>query len=321
MEMVIPLIDYLLMLLVVLLWAGGFVISKLSVFSIAPEMVAFLRFLIAGIVLLVPVSIWQPKLLRISRSDLPLVLGLGATGVFGYNLLFFWGARLAMASDGAMIIPTLNPIITLFIAALVLGEPLTARKLSGAAVSLGGQVLIFWGLINAAAGDSSRLLGVLLHVGAAICFSSFSILGRLGARRFSPMTATVWGTMSGALMLAPFTLLQSSPAVGYTWTFWGQIAYLAIGATVAGYFLWNLGIARLGAGRAAIFLNLVPGTTLTLAYLFLDEVPTLPQVLGILVVAVGVYLVGTATRQGESISPPPTPPRTGILPCDPTGHT
>lgn len=302
-----------LMIIMVLLWAGGFVISKLSVTSIAPEMVAFLRFLIASICLVVPVAIWQPRLLRISRSDLPLLLGLGATGVFAYNLLFFWGARFAMASDGAMIIPTLNPVITLYVAALVLGEPLTTRKLTGAAISLSGQVLIFWGLISAAADDSTRLFGVLLNVGAAVCWSSFSILGRLGARRFSPMTATVWGTMSGALMLAPFALIHSSSIAGFTWNFWGQIIYLALGATVAGIFLWNRGIARLGAGRTAIFLNLVPGTSLILAYAFLDETPTLPQVLGILVVAVGVYMVSTTASIGESTSPPPTPAKNTTL--------
>jgi len=304
-------IDYLLMIMMVFVWSGGFVISKLSVVSIAPEMVAFLRFLIASLCLVVPVAIWQPKLLRINRSDFPVVLGLGATGVFAYNLFFFWGSRYAMASDGAMIIPTLNPIITLFVAALLLGEPLTTRKLSGAAISISGQVLIFWSLIGAVSDDSTRLLGVLLHVGAAVCWSSFSILGRLGSRRFSPMTATVWATMSGTLMLAPFALIHASPAIGFTWDFWAQVSYLALGATVAGYFLWNRGIARLGASRTAIFLNLVPGTTLILAYLFLNEAPSLPQIIGILLVAVGVYMVSTKALTGESVSPPPTVPGNG----------
>jgi drug/metabolite transporter (DMT)-like permease len=299
-------IDYLFMLVMVLLWAGGFVTTKLSVISVHPVMVAFLRFSVASLFLIVPLAIWQPKLLRFNRSDLPLLLGLGATGVFSYNLLFYWGARFAMASDGAMIIPTLNPIMTLFVASLVLGEQLTTRKLLGVAISLVGQVLIFWSLISSAGDDTTRLLGILLHVGAAVCWSSFSILGRLGSRRFSPMTATVWGTASGTLMLAPFALLSSSPVSGFTWTFWGHVVYLGLGVTVAGIFFWNRGIARLGAGRTAIFLNLVPGTTLILAYLFLDESPTLLQVLGIIVVAVGVYMVSTA-RKGESSSPPPVP--------------
>ncbi len=299
-------LDYLLMIIVAVLFAGVYVVAKLSVYSIAPEMVAFLRFLVAAVSLVIPVAIWQPRLLRINRSDLPLMFGLGLTGVVAFNLFFFWGAKLGMASDGAMIIPTLSPILTIFAAAWVLSEPLTSRKLTGAAVSLIGQILIFWGLISAASDDLTRMLGLLLHVGAAISWALFSVLGRLGSRRFSPMTATVWGTASGVVMLAPFALLQKSPASAFTWTFWGQITYLGIGASAGAIFLWNRSVARIGAGRTSIFLNLVPGTTLILTYLLLDEKPTLPQVIGILIAGVGVYLVSTTARKGESASSPPT---------------
>lgn len=291
------------MVLMAVLWAGGFVIGKLSVSTVPPEMVAFLRFLIAGLVLLGLLALRQRHALRLERRDWWLVLGLGATGIAGYNLLFFWGLRYSLASDGAMIIPTLNPLITLFVAPVVLGEALTSRKLAGAAVSLVGQVLIFWTLLEAAATDPARLQGDLFFVGSAVCWSAYSILGRIAARRFSPLASTTWGSLGGLLLLVPFALYAVPGSSGYSGFFWANAVYLALGATVAGFLLWSRGVHTLGASRAAVFINLVPVFAVTMAYLFLGERPGGLQVLGMLVVLAGVSLAGTTPRRiarGES---------------------
>lgn len=288
-------IDYLSMTLMAILWAGAFVSGKLSVAAVPSEIVAFLRFLVAGLAMLLIMAAGRNmKDLGLTRRDIPLVLGLGASGIAGYNILFFRGLHLASASDGAMIIPTLNPLLTLFVAALLLGEPLTARKLTGASISLVGQVLIFWTLVQAAAQDPARLAGDLYYVASAVCWSTYTILGRIAARRFSPMASTTIASVTGALMLIPFALWYFPGSTGYTVKFWGHIFYLAIGATVGGFFLWSRGVHRLGASRAAVFINLVPVFTLVLAALILNERPTLLQLVGMLVVLSGVYLAGTA---------------------------
>jgi drug/metabolite transporter (DMT)-like permease len=288
-------VDYLLMTLMALFWAGAFVSGKVSVAAVPPEIVAFLRFLVAAMAMLAIMAgakTW--KQLDAAKGNIPLVLGLGASGIAAYNLLFFRGLHLSPASDGAMIIPTLNPLLTLFVAALILGEPLTARKLTGALISLVGQLLIFWTLVRAAAGDPARLTGDLYYVASALCWAIYTILGRVAAKRFTPMASTTLGSVSGALMLLPFALWQYPGSTGYTLPFWGHVAYMALGATVAGFFLWNRGLERLGASRAAVFMNLVPVFTLVLAALILGERPTLLQMTGMVVVLSGVFLAGTA---------------------------
>lgn len=285
--------DYLLMVLMALLWSGSWVSGKVSVASVPPEIVAFLRFLIAGIGMLGIMALRDWKELGVSWRDLPLVLGLGISGIAGYNLLFFRGLQLAPASDGAMIVPTLNPLLTLFVAAMLLGEPLTRRKLIGASISLVGQVLIFWTLVDAALHDPTRLSGDLYYVVAAVFWSAYTILGRIAARRFTPMAATTLASVSGVLMLLPFALWSYSGTSGFTLPFWGHIFYLSWGATVAGFFLFVRGVSRLGASMAAVFINLVPVFSVILASIVLGEHVTLLQIVGMLVVLGGVYMAGT----------------------------
>ncbi|HYF92786.1 MAG TPA: DMT family transporter [Symbiobacteriaceae bacterium] len=291
------LFNYLSMVLMALCWAGAFVVGKLSVGTVPPEMVAFLRFFIAGLVLVVWMAWKEPQSFRLKKRDWWLVIGLGVTGIAVYNLLFFRGLQYSRASDGAMIIPTLNPLLTMFVAAMLLGEALTPRKLTGAAISVVGQVLIFWTLLEVVADDPVRMRGDLFYVASSVFWSMYSVLGRVAAQRFTPLAATTWASLSGVLMIAPFALWAAPGSTGYTWGFWVDAVYLALGATVAGFVLWSRGVAILGASRAAVFINLVPVFTLLLSSVFLDDRPTALQVLGICVVLGGVYLSGT--RPGE----------------------
>jgi len=294
--------DLLAMLVVAVLWAGAFIAGKLSVATVPPEIVAFLRFSIAGVILLAAMAVWERPSLQVKRRDWPLILGLAATGIAAYNLLFFAGLRFSSASDGAMIIPTLNPLLTLFLAAPILGEKLTARKLTGAGVALAGQMLIFGTMFAAAAHDPARLKGDLMCVVAALFWSSYSILGRIAAKRMTPLAATAWATAIGSVMLLPFALYQLHGTSGYGGSFWGEVIYMAIGSTVIAFFLWSRGLQRLGASRAAIFINLVPVFTLVLAALLLGERPGSLQVLGMVMVLGGVYLVSTVAKPAAAPS-------------------
>ncbi|HEY3366899.1 MAG TPA: DMT family transporter [Symbiobacteriaceae bacterium] len=283
-------LDYLSMVLMAILWAGAFVAGKLSVSTVPPDIVAFLRFFIAGTVLVGIAAIWGKESLKLPRRNFLLACGLGLTGIAGYNLLFFIGLQYTPSSDGAMIIPTLTPVVTLFAAALLLGEALTQRKLLGAAISLGGQALIFWALLSTVAHDPARLKGDLIYLAAMFFWAAYGIIGRIAAKRFTPLGATTWGSITGTLMLLPFALWSFPGSGGYKPMFWADVVYLALGATVAGFFLWSRGLKILGASRSAVFMNMVPVFTVILAFLILGERPSWLQVAGMLVVLTGVYI-------------------------------
>lgn len=289
-------LPYIMMLFTTLFWAGAFVSAKLSVVAVPPEIVAFFRFAVGGAILMLLLVRLSPQELRLRRADLPLLLALGLTGVAAYNLLFFWGVKLANATDGALIIPTLNPIATLFLAAAFLSEPLTKRKLAGAATCIAGQALIFYGVIAGAQTSPDRLLGAGLFLGAALCWSAYSVLGRVAVRRFSSLGANAWAMVLGTGMLLPFALWRA-PSLEWgalTLGFWGHIAYMGIGATALAFWLFYQVVQQLGASRASIFMNMVPVFTILLAASILGERAEPVQLAGMVVVLGGILVANDA---------------------------
>src|ERR1700694_142391 len=132
---------------VALAWSGSWITGKLAVASAPPLEVSTLRFVIAAVVLAAIAIAMRTKLGR--GSLWPVVLA-GIVGYCAYNAFVFVGLTMAPASDGALIVPTLIPVLTA-VAASFVGERLTAMKLSGLALaSLGAALVLAAGQTSAA---------------------------------------------------------------------------------------------------------------------------------------------------------------------------
>jgi drug/metabolite transporter (DMT)-like permease len=105
----------------------------------------------------------------------------------------------------------------------------------------------------------------------------------------SPMMATLYSGLFGIVVLIPFNL------TGYTITspnssFILSILYTGIISTVFCIVFWNIGVQKIGATAAGIFLNFNPIFTAILAYFILGEKMTWIQGLGCVIVITGCYL-------------------------------
>jgi drug/metabolite transporter (DMT)-like permease len=279
------------MLACTLLWGAFFVVGKLSVHEASPLVVVCLRFATASLVLVGLLAAREPRALRFGLRDLPLALGLGATGVAVYNLLAFNGFTLAPAADGAMISPSVNPVVTAILAALFFREPLSRAQVGGLVLATIGIGLIFGGPALSSAATTERLVGDGLFLLSALCWSAYTLLGKLSVGRFSPLASTTYGAVLGLLMLLPIsaTALLQAPWAGLTLAFWAEVLFLALGSTVAAFLLWYRALAKVGAARTASYLPLVPIFGVMLGVLTLGERPTAVQLAGMLLAVVGVY--------------------------------
>jgi drug/metabolite transporter (DMT)-like permease len=284
-------------------WGGTWPAGKLAVEDAPPATIAVVRFALATALL----WLWarsRPAGRKPGRRDLPLVLAMGATAVAGYNLLFLYGLSLAPATDGAIVVPGLAPILTALLAWAILGNRIGVRAALGLAVALAGLVLV----VDPSGGiEGRRLAGDLLFLAGAVCWGAYSLLGKVATDRFDTVTATLYGAGAGTLMLVPFSFADGGWAelAGAPADAWISIGYLAVFGTAVGFVLFYEGVKRIGPARATTFTFLVPVFGVLGAVLILGERPSVLTAIGGAIVLAGLWLVQRrpAARRREVAEP------------------
>ncbi len=231
--------------------------GKVAVEAIPPMTLAATRFLIASILLWMWALRRRAPGRRPALADLPLILGMGLTAIVGYNVFFLYGLILAPASDGAIIVPGLTPVLTAVLAWPVLRERIGRRGAVGLMAALTGLVLV----MSPSGGPGSRqLLGDLLFFLGAMCWAIYSVIGKAATARFNPINATLYGTITGTLLLLPFAVREHSwtKLVAAPSPAWIGLLYLAVFGTVLAFVFFYEGVSRIGAARAASFAFLIP---------------------------------------------------------------
>lgn len=287
-----------------LLWAGAFIAAKLVTAELTPLAAAGLRHLAAALVLL-PFA-WRVRGAANLRAALPSLAVMTLCGGVLYQWTFMAAVQRTSATNAALLV-ALNPAITVLLAPLV-GEALTGRRLAGILLALAGAtVVITHGDLALLAGLATTRGGDLLALAAAGLWALFNLASR-GAVAHLPHSVTnafTYGagslvSLSLALPSAPFGQLAgaSAPALG-------ALAFLAVfGSVLAGQF-FLFGVHTVGVGRTVVFVYLVPALTALLSAALLDE-PVLPaQVLGGVLVLLGVWVttrVPVAAVEPEAVA-------------------
>jgi drug/metabolite transporter (DMT)-like permease len=273
---------------VAMAWSGSWITGKLAVESAPPLEISTVRFIIAAVVLAAIALVTRTNLGR--GSLWPVVLA-GVFGYFAYNAFVFVGLTMAPASDGALIVPTSIPVLTA-VAASFVGERLTAAKLAGFAVaSVGVTLVIAAGQTNAEI-SSRRLIGDVLMLLGAGCWSIYTVLGTIALRTRSPLAIVTIAAPVGAALLFPLGFFEKgyTDVVNWSTDVWLNVLYLALLGSVASFIVFYWVVRRVGAGVAAMTSYLVPVLTLVMAVVFLGDRPQPLQLVGGVVILAGVRL-------------------------------
>lgn len=283
---------------VALSWAGGWIAGKIGVSQVPPLEMSAVRFAIAAVLLL---GLARLSGERLSTDRFGLVLLAAAFGILGYNALVFVGLTMSPASDAALIVPTMAPVLTA-VFAIAIGERLTAAKVTGLAISSIGAALV---IVAGSAGDAQisreRLVGDLLVLGGAACWAGYATVGSVVMRDRSPLALVAQSAALGAVMLFPLGFLERGYSDVPTWSAgaWLAIGYLVVFATIVGFVLFYWAIRQFGAGLGAMVTYLVPIATLILAALILGERPQPLQLAGGAVILVGLRIATRRARTTE----------------------
>ena len=300
-------VAYLLLTAMAICFGGTWVAGAVAVDAAPPFTIAAVRFGVASILLYAWARLANRRLAPVARTDWPIIAGLGLTAIAGYNWLFLTGLTLAPASDGAIIVPGLAPVFTVLLARAVLRELLGARAYIGFALAAAGLYLV----VNPTGGTTeTRLLGDLLFLAGAVCWGIYSVIARVASRRFDAVSATLYGTALGTVVLVVAAaveggtgrLLDAPPQA------LAGIAYLAVFGTVGAFVLLNMGVARIGASRASAFALLVPIIGVLSSVLLLGERLGPLTIVGGAIVLVGLWLVEQPGRPVTRPAPVPAAP-------------
>jgi drug/metabolite transporter (DMT)-like permease len=258
---------------------------------------ATFRFAIASAILVPLAYARDGGLPRLDRRRFGAMLALALTGVFFFNACFFAALERIPAGRGALIM-ALIPVMTAIGASLVFGEGMTKLRVLGIVIALAGTAIVITRGDLTTLGNTAVGIGDLLMFGSALGWVSYTLIGRRVLRGMSPLGATTWSALLGTVLLAvaavfeqPWSAIAALPAHG-----WWSIAYLGSLGTVFAFLWYYQGVQRLGASRAAIFINLVPVFTIAFAALLLGEPILGSMVVGGLVVIGGVVLTNRPAR-------------------------
>lgn len=240
-----------LLVLSIVLWGANFNLSQPALAELHPLTVGAGRFVIAALVMLAVMAVRRERvpLRRYWRA----YLTLGTVGIAGFNVLFFFGMQSTSPVNGALIMAT-NPLVTALLAAVFLGERPSRRQMLALPVALAGVAFVLLGggtSLHPAPGDT-------LMLGANICWASYNVLMRRVMPPVSGVANTAGVMVMGAVVLCAIAVTAGAPVAMPSAGAAGAVLSMAVCGSVLGYLFYNAALARLGAGKTALFLNLVP---------------------------------------------------------------
>ena len=267
---------------------GGKLISPIAIFT--------LRSLGAGALFWI-LSLFLPKE-KVETRDLPKIFLAAFLGYFVTQLTFLVAIP-EITPMHCSIISSLSPIYTLFIAALVLKEPITFRKAGGVLLSLSGILfLIFNNTGNAGGGMESSIFGIVLMIINGFAFSLYLGAFRPLIARYSIITFMKWIFLFSAIMSLPLSLKEIATLQWNTIPqvqLW-ELAFLIICATCICYFLIPLGQKRIRPTLVSMYSYVQPIIATAISIVAGMEMLSWQKILAASMVFAGVFVVSQSKK-------------------------
>ena len=279
------------------LWGGSIVAQKLALSGFSAVEASVLRDIGGLIILMTTWWIQDGSLRGLSRQDYQKLALLGL-GVLGNHLLILIGLKYVSGAVAGVIIGAL-PVVTALLSA-VLSQDVPLRLVwAGSLLSFFGVALVSVAGFNAA-GEQPVLGGALVFLGVA-SWALYSIGSRTIMERVPALTVN-WTTLLAAtalqipLLWTDQKMLKAGLA-SVTLPDWVALVYLVVFATAVAQQAWLFGVKRIGPSRASVLGNLTPVSAVALSAVVLKEPVGVVEIIGILLILAGVWVVHRQTSR------------------------
>lgn len=275
-----------------IIWSGNFIISRAINKEIAPIALSFYRWFTA-VVLLLPFA-WKyiPESWQIVKQNKSYFFWTSLTGIALFNTFVYIAGHTSTAINMALIGTTSSPIISVILAHYFLKEHIGARRIVSMLLCISGILFLL------SKGSFQNLLHLQFTTGdvwilmAAASFACYNIFVRKRPQQISAVGFLFFVFAAGTALLLPAYFIESFFVAPVEWNLktGGSVLYLGLGTSVIAFLFWNRSIKELGAGRAALFGNLIPVFSSVEAVLLLGERITIIHIISFVLILAGLIM-------------------------------
>ena len=256
-----------------------------------------------ALILLVITALRSPTALRVGRRELGFLALYGLTGIAMVQWLYFVAIQ-RLPVGIALLFEYTAPLMVALWIRFVQKEPVKSRLWLGLACALGGLALVaqFW------KGMTLDPVGLVSALGAGAALACYYLMGEHGQRQRDPISLMAFSFGFSAILWAIVSPWQRFPFARLTHTvdlpgalpggapLWLMVLWIILLGTVTPFLLVLFAVARLGPARVGLIGMLEPVGAGIIAWVLLGESLTTVQIVGTLIVLVGIVLAETARQ-------------------------
>lgn len=292
------LFNVILLLYIACVWAFTFIFVKVEeVAHVGPLTIIAGRAIIAFLCLFIASLILKKDLLG-NFKHIGKFFVFTLLGIVGLWVTLSEGQEYINAGLASVMVTTV-PLLTFIILVFVLRD----EKFSW--VGVGGLVLGFIGIVlvvelkNILAGGTTA--GGFLLIGSGfVMFAVSGILIGRWARNIDPVVSTTYLLGLGGIILLALAYIFESPLT-FPITKKNVLSELGLGilSTASGYFGYYYLLHKAGTYFSTFIFYFIPVFGLLAGYLVLGEMVNMTQILGVLLIIGGVYVINWEKRRGK----------------------
>ncbi|MGN6408956.1 MAG: DMT family transporter [Curtobacterium sp.] len=273
---------------VVVLWASAFPAIRVASPELGPIGLSFVRLAVAAIVLLAGGALLRIRLPR--ARDLGWIVACGFTGMASYQVLLNWG-ELHVPAGTASIIVAAAPLVSVGVARVLFAERVSPLVGVGSVIALAGVVFVC--LARSGVSVSGA---VWIVVAAMVVQGIYHPLQKPLLRRHTSFEVATYCMVAGGLMMLPLVPVDLDSLLRASAGAWTAAVYLGVFPSALGFVLWAYAVARVPVAVSTSLLYLVPPVAVLIAWMWLGEIPKVQELLGGIIVIVGVAVVAQGDR-------------------------
>ncbi|MHA7944194.1 EamA family transporter [Formosa sp. 3Alg 14/1] len=277
------------------IWGSTYLLNKIVVTEVAPFLLASIRFLSAGTLIMI-ISKFLNLSLKVTRAQFFNCVIAGFLFLFYGNGIFVWALKYVDSGFAALIVAT-QPLFVIFLMRIIQGKKIKSKSLIGVALGMLGMYLLM-------SQDSLHLtresiIGIVVIFSCVIGISFASIFVSKANLPSHFFVTTGYQMLSaGTLLLLGSLVLDETWTSPIDWSIKAQVAMtlLILFGSIVAFTAFNFLLKEVSTEKVATSAYVNPVIALLLGWYFLDENISQQSLIAGGILLLGVYFINSKKK-------------------------